>query len=80
MDEASSAGSIKLLTYVSSPRVVEISCVDDMYPAFPRPPTVDVILDKAMPPGPNAEEKEEIDSPIKFVVEIKEDVNESVEI
>ena len=31
-----------------------------MYPIEPRPATVEVMLDNAIPPGPNAVEKEEI--------------------
>ncbi len=33
-----------------------------------------------VPPGPNAVEKEEIDKPIKFVVEISEEVKDKEEI
>ncbi len=41
--------------------------------------TVDVIASMFVPPGPKAVEKDEILRPIKLVVEIKEDVRESVE-
>lgn len=39
-----------------------------------------MIFIRDIPPGPNAVEKDDIDKPTKFVVEIKDDVKEAVEI
>ena len=47
----------------------------------PKPPTVEIKLEVlSPPPRPKAVEKEEKDKETKFVVKIKEDVKESVEI
>ena len=40
--EANSVGSMKLLIYVRRPCVVEPSCDEEIYPAVPRPTTVEV--------------------------------------
>ena len=53
---------------------------EEIYPADPRPSTVEVILDNAIPPGPKAVEKEEIACPTELKEEIKEEVNDAVEI
>ncbi len=57
----------------------DVNDKEEIYPADPRPLTVEVRVSIFVPPGPKAVEKEEILRPIKFVVEIKEDVRESVE-
>ena len=40
-DDANSVGSIKLLTYLSSPAVVDINVAVETYPIVPRPTTVE---------------------------------------
>ncbi len=65
---------------VCSAVVVETREAVETYPAVPKPATVDVIAFILVPPGPKAVEKEEIATPIEFVVEIRDDVKDKEEI
>ena len=76
MEEASSAGSTKLLIYVCKPCVVDTNELWKesvlMYPADARPVTVDCKLKMLLDPRPVENEEKERET--KFVVEIKDGV------